>query len=87
MTVMDRRRFARLQELFDGALERPEAERDWFIDEECAGDDDLGGQVRRLLNVSEAAERLGTFLYPWSFISRLHRIAPPSPASPRHHRA
>ncbi len=51
---MDRGRFTRLQELFDQALERPEAERGPFIDEACAGDPDLGARVRRLLRTGDA---------------------------------
>jgi hypothetical protein len=84
---MDRRRFARLEELFAAALARPEAQRDGFIDEECAEDGDLAARVRRLLNADEASERLGLSLYAAMVTFRPPRIARPFPASPRRHTA
>ncbi len=55
MTAMDRKRFARLQELFDQALERPEGERSRFIEEACADDADLAARIHRLLRAGMAA--------------------------------
>ncbi len=52
---MDAHRLARMQQVFDAALERPVDERDRFVDEACAGDTDLGERVKRLLRAGEAS--------------------------------
>ena len=41
--------WTRIEKLFDGALERPPAERDAWLAEQCAGDVRLHGEVERLL--------------------------------------
>ena len=41
--------WSRIEKLFDGALERPPAERDAWLAEQCAGDAGLRGEVERLI--------------------------------------
>ncbi len=53
---MDANRLARLQEVFDAALERPAAERHRFVDEACDGDTELRDRVLRLLRARDASE-------------------------------
>lgn len=53
------KRWARVEEVFHGALECSAEERDAFIERSCAGDDDLERRVRALI---EAEERTGGFL-------------------------
>ena len=50
---------SRVKALFQEALERPAAERDAFLDEQCGDDDDLHTKVYTLLHALEAA---GSFL-------------------------
>ncbi|HEX7836448.1 MAG TPA: protein kinase [Kofleriaceae bacterium] len=47
--IMDAERWRRLEALFDRALELPEAERSGFLDEACAGDPELHGELKALL--------------------------------------
>jgi serine/threonine-protein kinase len=49
----DRRR--RIEAAFDAALERPPATRQSFVDEVCAGDEDLRAEVMALLSAHERA--------------------------------
>jgi serine/threonine protein kinase len=51
---MEKTRWDRLQVLFDDALLLPEAQRIDFLQNECAGDDDLFAEVRELLEVHTA---------------------------------
>lgn len=46
---MDRSDWQRIQEIFHAALERPEAERDAFLEAACAGSPELLARVRSLL--------------------------------------
>jgi tetratricopeptide (TPR) repeat protein len=46
---MDESRFQRIEELFQAAADRPEAERAAFLDEACAGDGDLRAEIEALL--------------------------------------
>lgn len=55
----DRERWARVDALFDRALDRPASERDGFLREACEGDEELYGEVQRLLDyASRKDERL-----------------------------
>ncbi len=56
MTAVDAQRLARMQAVFDAALERPVEERDTFVEQACAGDADLRDHVRRLLRAAEASQ-------------------------------
>lgn len=53
------KRWARIEEIFHGALERSRGERDSFVEQSCAGDADLARRVRSML---DAEERTGGFL-------------------------
>ncbi len=60
MSALNARDLARMQSIFDAALEHPAAEREAFVARECAGDDELRARVARLLAVEarHAADRL-----------------------------
>jgi len=47
--LLDRERWARVDALFDAALDRPAEEREAWLAGECAGDDELRRKVLRLL--------------------------------------
>ena len=47
--MRDAREWARIKELFDAALERPEPERSVFLDDECRDDLALRAEIERLL--------------------------------------
>jgi serine/threonine protein kinase/Tol biopolymer transport system component len=53
------RGWQRVRSLFHEAIQRPRAERSGFLEQECAGDESLRGEVESLL---EAHERAGGFL-------------------------
>ena len=53
---MDRERFQKMDELLDGALDRPPEERSRWLGERCAGDDDLLREVERLLALAEVED-------------------------------
>lgn len=53
---MDPAAFQRAEEIFHQALERPEAERDAYLEQACGGDAALSGLVRDLLDAEPAAE-------------------------------
>ena len=55
---MRRPTWARVEELYHAALERPVAEREAFLDQACSGDEDLRREVESLLAEEAAAERL-----------------------------
>jgi hypothetical protein len=49
--------FQRIEELFSGALDLPDVDRQKaFLDQNCAGDARLRAEVERLLSLREAAE-------------------------------
>jgi serine/threonine protein kinase len=56
---MNSARWQALTKIFEGALERPQADRDKFVREACAGDSELESEVGRLLAADEGA---GSFL-------------------------
>src|SRR5215475_6201844 len=56
---MDANRWGQIKEIYDRALDLPGEERDGFLAEACAGDDDLRREVETLLAAHVAA---GTFL-------------------------
>jgi dienelactone hydrolase len=56
---MSSERQDRIDEVFQGALDLPLAERDAFVRRECAGDAELGRAVDRLLCSHERAEAAG----------------------------
>jgi serine/threonine-protein kinase len=49
-------RLRRLRELFDGAMDRPTAERDEWLARETEGDEALRSEVESLITISETAE-------------------------------
>jgi Tol biopolymer transport system component/predicted Ser/Thr protein kinase len=51
--VIDRRRWARIDELLDAALDRPAQERRPFLRSACGGDDALFREALRLLDLAE----------------------------------
>ncbi|HSR42665.1 MAG TPA: serine/threonine-protein kinase, partial [Longimicrobiales bacterium] len=53
---MDAERRTTVEEIFDAALELPEASRDAFLDEACRGDDELRDEVEDLLAAHRRAE-------------------------------
>src|ERR1700683_1954068 len=57
--VMNSARWQALTKIFEGALERPQADRDKFVREACAGDSELESEVGRLLAADQGA---GSFL-------------------------
>jgi serine/threonine protein kinase/tetratricopeptide (TPR) repeat protein len=70
------RRWQRIDQLFDRALDVPEAERDAFLTANCAGDAELRGAVERLLAADAGNERFLESPAPWGDRSG----AEPSPA-------
>ena len=54
MTVMKPERWRQIERVWDGALDRSRDERAVFIEEACAGDEDLRNEVAALLAASEA---------------------------------
>ena len=56
---MDPERWKQVDSLFQSALERPLADRDAFLRQACAGDQELEREVRELLTSDKGA---GTFL-------------------------
>jgi eukaryotic-like serine/threonine-protein kinase len=55
---VDRSDWQRIQEIFHAALERPEAERDAFLEAACAGSPELLARVRSLLERDGRTEPL-----------------------------
>jgi serine/threonine protein kinase/tetratricopeptide (TPR) repeat protein len=55
---VDRERWDRLQKLFAEAADLPEAERRTYLDESCAGDDNLRRELERMLR-ADASDRTG----------------------------
>jgi Tol biopolymer transport system component len=53
---MDRERFLKVDELLDGALDRPAEERSRWLVERCGGDDELRREVLKLLSLAEAED-------------------------------
>src|SRR5215831_13382811 len=53
---MNPERWTRIDELFNSALERDPAERTHFLEEACAGDQALLGEVKSLLAAHDRAE-------------------------------
>ncbi|SRR5258708_93397 len=53
---MDPKRWKQVDDLFQSALDHPPAERDAYLCEACAGDDDLEREVRSLLTRDESAQ-------------------------------
>ncbi|HJS75288.1 MAG TPA: hypothetical protein VJ921_13445, partial [Vicinamibacteria bacterium] len=51
---MDRERFRKVDELLDGALDRPPEERLRWVVENCAGDEELRREVLKLLSFAES---------------------------------
>jgi predicted ATPase/Tfp pilus assembly protein PilF len=49
---MNSERWERVQEVLEGALDLPEAERDAFVERSCAGDSELEKEVRSLLTAA-----------------------------------
>src|SRR5262249_53702903 len=66
---MDAKRWGQIKEIYDRALDLPGEERDGFLAEACAGDDDLQGEIETLLAAHNDA---GTFLQapPVEFAAR-----------------
>jgi serine/threonine-protein kinase len=56
--VIPPERFSRVDQLFDGALKRPAAERSAWLDEACDGDDELRIEVETLLGLAERDDAL-----------------------------
>lgn len=50
-------RFARIEALFNAAVDLPSGERDAFLEQECGGDRELEARVRRLLERDSVATR------------------------------
>jgi hypothetical protein len=48
---MSPQRWQRIEELYNGALERPATERDVFLSQACDGDPDLRSTIEKLLQV------------------------------------
>jgi hypothetical protein len=65
---MNPERWRRVEELLDGALELPPAERESFLRRECADAPELAGEVSKILR---AGERPGSILD-----APVHRLAP-----------
>ena len=55
---MTRPDWTRVEELYHAALGKPAAEREAFLDQACAGDDELRREVHSLLGYEREAERL-----------------------------
>ncbi|HVE58986.1 MAG TPA: hypothetical protein VNB22_19335 [Pyrinomonadaceae bacterium] len=55
---MNQDRWKQIDELFDAALDLPEAEREAFLSEKCSGDDELKTKIQTLLK----ATTTGNFL-------------------------
>ncbi len=53
---MDRERFRKVDELLDGALDRPPEERSLWLLEHCAGDEELHREVSRLVALAESED-------------------------------
>ncbi len=53
--MTDSKRWARIHELFNGALDRPAEERDRYLDNECAGDRSLRAAVDGLLAADQGS--------------------------------
>ena len=53
---MNPARWRTITEIFEAALERPQAERRQLVEDACAGDSELVFQVRKLLAANEAAD-------------------------------
>jgi serine/threonine protein kinase/tetratricopeptide (TPR) repeat protein len=71
---MDRERWMKIEELFNAAVELPEAERLSLLNERCNGDDDLRISVEELLAGSAAAPEM--FESPvWSESGRIDTTA------------
>jgi serine/threonine protein kinase len=54
---MTRERFRKIRDLYETALELNPAQRDGFLERECQGDEDLRGEVARLLTAREHAPK------------------------------
>ena len=61
--MMDSQRWKQIDEIFHAALEREPEERGAYLDEACAGDQDLRKEIASLLSAQEKAER-SDFLSP-----------------------
>src|SRR5678816_3690940 len=57
--MSDPQRWQRVKEIFEGALERHNAEREAFLDRACDGDSDVREEVESLLRSYEVA---GSFM-------------------------
>jgi hypothetical protein len=55
---MTRPAWARVEELYHAALERPAVQREAFLNQACGGDDELRREVQSLLAHEAEAERL-----------------------------
>jgi tRNA A-37 threonylcarbamoyl transferase component Bud32 len=72
----------RADRIFDGALDRPAAERPGFLDQACGGDGALRARVERLL---AEAETLDAFLVPGGALAAVGRgLAADAPLVPRY---
>ena len=75
-------RWERIWATFHAALEREEAERAGFVEEECGSDESLRSEVFELLRSHENAETLvGATLFFDEFGPYRYRIPTPSPTN------
>ena len=67
-------RWQKVEEVLQGALDRPPQDRTSFLDEACAGDDQLKKEAASLINAHDEA---GDFIEPLEdassiFVARIH---------------
>jgi tetratricopeptide (TPR) repeat protein len=85
MTERSRERFGRVDALFEQALDQPADRRRRFLDEATGGDEDLVGEVLRLLASLDAAEgAIGESAA--AFVASPVVVAPAAPGYPPGHR-